>query len=360
LGDTKAPDDPAHASRASAVVASLVGNDLLEPRHAAQAQRLVEAALTERQPGQAPALTPLRGRLAEVAGYVGGSLVVAAAAVFVAEQWAGFSIAGRVATLAAIALVLLGSAVAIVVTAGRPLRERARNDGVRRRLASALACGGAVAAEFAVWVLVDDIEQQLSSMPWFAGGLMLAAVALGGYLLAPSALGQIFIAVGAGQAVGSGLDLLVPSGGEVSVALALVALGVAWLALAERGVWGERTYALVIGCLFLLLGGQIPVLTDHGPLGYLVTGAVAVVTVFLYVRSRAVPYLGAAVAALTLAVPEALFDWTDGSLGPVGVLFVSGLTLLVAGLLGLRLRREVGEEQGAQPDNRAARPPGAP
>lgn len=342
------------------MVASLVDNDLLEPRHAAHAHRLVEAALDERQPAQQPGPTPLRGRLAEVAGYVGGSLVVAAAAVFVAEQWAGFSVAGRVATLAAIASVLLGSAVAVVLTARRPLRERAEDDGVRRRLASALACGGAVASEFAVWVLVDDIEQQVSSMPWFAGGVVLAAVAVGGYLLAPSALGQVVVAVGAGQALGSGLDLLVPSGDEVSVALALVALGVAWLALAERDVWGERTYGLVIGCLFLLLGGQIPVLTDNGPLGYLLTGAVAVATVALYVRTRAIPYLGAAVAALTLAVPEALLDWTDGSLGPVGVLFVSGVTLLVAGLLGLRLRREVGEEQGEPPDNRAARPPSAP
>jgi hypothetical protein len=342
------------------VVASLVDNDLLQPRHAAQAQRLVEAALDEHRSGRSSAPAPLRGRLAEVAGYVGGSLVVAAAAVFVAEQWAGFTVAGRVATLAAIALVLLGSAVAVVLTARRPLRERADDDGVRRRLASALACGGAVAAEFAVWVLVDDIEQQVSSMPWFAGGLVLAAVALGGYMLAPSALGQVAVGVGAGQALGSGLALLVPSGDEVAVALALVALGVAWLALAERDVWGERTYGLVIGCLFLLLGGQIPVLTDNGTLGYALTGLVAVLTVAMYVRTRAVPYLGAAVAALTLAVPEALLDWTDGSLGPVGVLLVSGITLLVAGLLGLRLRKEVGGEQAAEPDNRAARPPGAP
>ncbi|MGH3318131.1 MAG: hypothetical protein ACRDO0_18465, partial [Nocardioidaceae bacterium] len=137
MSHTPPTDDPAHASRASAVVTSLVDNDLLEPKHAAQAQRLVEAALAEQQPGRQPvqsAPTPLRGRLAEVAGYVGGSLVVAAAAVFVAEQWAGFSIAGRVATLAAIALLLLGSAVTIVLTAGRSLRERAHDDGVRRRL----------------------------------------------------------------------------------------------------------------------------------------------------------------------------------------------------------------------------------
>ena len=51
---------------------------------------------------------------------------------------------------------------------------------------------------------------------------------------------------------------------------------------------------------------------------------------------------GAVVAAITLVVPEALLDWTDGSLGTAGMLLATGVTLLVASLLGLRLRQEVG------------------
>ncbi|HEX6485476.1 MAG TPA: hypothetical protein VF012_02095, partial [Nocardioidaceae bacterium] len=58
------------------------------------------------------------------------------------------------------------------------------------------------------------------------------------------------------------------------------------------------------------------------------------------------PYLAVGVVGVTLAVPEALLDWTEGSLGTAGVLLVAGVTLLGASLLGLRLRKEV-EEQSA-------------
>ena len=60
----------------------------------------------------------------------------------------------------------------------------------------------------------------------------------------------------------------------------------------------------------------------------------------VYVAKRAWPYLLAGVAGVTLAVPEALLDWTEGSLGTAGVLLVAGVTLLGASLLGLRLHGE--------------------
>jgi hypothetical protein len=52
--------------------------------------------------------------------------------------------------------------------------------------------------------------------------------------------------------------------------------------------------------------------------------------------------LGAGVLAMTLVVPEALHDWTDGSVSAAGSLLVAGLTLLAASAIGLRLRREAG------------------
>jgi hypothetical protein len=51
-------------------------------------------------------------------------------------------------------------------------------------------------------------------------------------------------------------------------------------------------------------------------------------------------YLATGVIALTLAVPEALTDWAQGSLGSAGVLLATGVTLLAASVGGLRLRRE--------------------
>lgn len=336
----------ADSARTAAVVSRLVGTGLVEAARAEEAREVVRSALAARPAGE----TPLRRRLAEVAGYVGGALVVAAAVVFLTEEWGDLSTGGRIATLAAIAIALLASAAALVLfgareAAGREAAERfpAPERGVRRRLASALGTGGAVAAAFAVGVFVADLADPFSSAPWSAGGLALVVGALGVYVLAPSALGQVAMAAGAGQALGAGLDTFWRSADGVHFGVAILGLGVLWLVLAELGLWWERHVGLALGCGLLLLGAQFPVLGgDDAGVGYALTAAVAVAAVVVYTRTRTVPYLVAAVAGITLAVPETLLEVSDGSLGPVGVLLATGLTLLVAGLLGLRLRRGVG------------------
>lgn len=351
------PRGAAHATgerRADTVVSRLVGRGLVDPDRVEEAREVVRAALDDRT--AAPA--PLRRRLAEVAGYIGGSLVVAAAVVFLAEEWAGLSTGARTATLGAIAVVLFGAAVTVTLAGRRtvseaeaePVPDQAPERGVRRRLAGALGTGGAFAAAFAVAVLVEDRAPGLSSATWFAGGLALGVTAAGAYLLAPTALGQAGIATGAALALDSGLDTFLGSADEAHFGVATLVLGAVWLGLTEHGLWWERSAGLTIGCVLLLLGAQLPVFgADHASLGYALTAAVALVTVVVYTRTRAVPYLVTAVAALTIVVPEALLDWTQGSLGPVGALLATGITLLVASLLGLRLRREIGHERGADP-----------
>jgi hypothetical protein len=41
-------------------------------------------------------------------------------------------------------------------------------------------------------------------------------------------------------------------------------------------------------------------------------------------------------------VPEAVADWTDGSLGAVGGVLLTGVTLLIASATGYRLRADQG------------------
>ena len=329
-------------SRTDEVVASLVRHGLVDPERVDEAHALVSSALS----GPTAADTPLRRRLAEVAGYVGGALVVAAAVIFLTEEWATLSTTGRVSTLAVIGLVLFGSAVVVLRTGGGDSGE----GGVRRRLASALTAGSAVAVGFGAGVLVDAQTQDFSSVPWLVGSAVALAVAAVGYLLAHSALGQLALAVSAVSTVSAGIavaDLVSDQRSELAFAFAFAALGVVWLVLAERHVWWERYVGLATGCALVLLGAQYPVIDSTGPwVGYVMTAAAAVAGVWLYIRSRALPYLVAAVAAITLVVPEALLDWTDGSLGPVGALLATGLTLLVASLLGLRLRQEIGGPAG--------------
>ena len=325
-------------SRTDEVVAALVSNGLVDPERAAEAQAVVGSALA----GPTASETPLRRRLAEVAGYVGGALVIAAVVVFLSQEWGSLSTTGRVSTLAAIGVVLFGAAL-LVLRAGGPDTGDA---GVRRRLASALTSGSAFAVGFGAGVLVDASAERFSTVPWLVGSVVALAVAALGYLLAHSALGQLAIGAAAVSAVSAAIGLAdQPS--ELVFAFAFAALGVVWLVLAERGVWWERYVGLAGGSALVLFGAQYPVIDSATPwVGYLMTATVAVLGVWLYVRSRALPYLVAAVAAITLVVPEALLDWTNGSLGSVGVLLATGLTLLVASLLGLRLRQEIGGAAG--------------
>jgi hypothetical protein len=328
-------------ARTGEVVAALVSSGLVDRGRAAEAQDVVSSALS----GPSVTETPLRRRLAEVAGYVGGALVVAAAVVFLAEQWAALSTTGRVSTLAAIGVVLFGAALVVLRTGGA---EGDTDSGVRRRLASALTSGSAAALGFGAGVLVDAQAQE-DLAPWLVGSVVTLGVSAAGYLLARSALGQLAMAVGAVSAVSAAIAMTEVSGelSELPSAFGFAALGVVWLVLAERHVFWERSVGLAAGCVLVLYGAQYPVVDSTTPwVGYVMTALAAAAGVWLYVRSRALPYLVTAVVAITLVVPEALLDWTDGSLGTAGMLLATGLTLLVAGLLGLRLRREVGGPAG--------------
>jgi len=65
-----------------------------------------------------------------------------------------------------------------------------------------------------------------------------------------------------------------------------------------------------------------------------------VVAMAVYLARQAWPYLALGVLGVTIVVPEALSDWTGGSLGVVGGVLVTGVTLLLASFAGYRLRSE--------------------
>lgn len=287
---------------------------------------------------------PLRRRFAEVAGYVGGAFVVGAATLFFGQGWADLSLGQQVGILAVIAVLLAGAGVALVVTAGGPAALRRTTESVRRRLASVLLTGAAASAAFGAGVLLADGTAEGDVV--ILGASMLAlVVCLGGYTLAPTTTGQLGAAVAAVTGISSGLSAL-PLESETLVALGMsvLALGVLWLALAEGRVWSEPTSGRVIGCTLAVAGGQIPLLGGSAEwVAYVATSVVGAAAFAMYVVRRAWPYLATGVVALTLAVPEALYDWAEGSLSAAGVLLATGVTLLGAALFGLRLRREVAQ-----------------
>jgi hypothetical protein len=337
---------------AHAVVSALVRAGIVDPGRQDEADAVARSALESGE----PAAAPMRRRMAEVAGYVGGAFVVGAAVLFFSSTWSDLGLGGQVGLLLGTAAVLAVAGVGFLRSAGGRAALRTPEEAVRRRLTSVLFTGAAGAAAFGVGLLLGD-SMSNEELAVTLAALTAAVVALAGYLVAPTTVGQLGTAVAMFTMIPSGLGALdrYDEAGILPFGLLALALGVVWLAAAERRLWHETLSARLIGCALAVFGAQLPVFDDPAWIGYAATAAVGATAFWLYVGTRSWPYLATGVVALTLAVPEALNDWFGGSLGAAGILLATGVTLLVAALLGLRLRQEVtqdghdGQDPGGHP-----------
>jgi hypothetical protein len=323
------PLDPA----ITAALRDLVSDGTLDEAQAATvAERLGRATRVQNAaPGPARG-----GRLAEIAGYLGAALLLGAVALFLTSGWEDLSEPARVVILAGLAALLLAVGGLVARSSGLPIRELGRQEeSARRRLVSVLWTFAAASSAGAAGLGADGWEVVAAG----ATGLVVASLA---YAVVPSAVGQlgmfvasIMLATGLVAEIGDEPD-------AAGYAVVLVALGAAWSALAVTGVLRPRELALGTAAALALFGAQLPVMNgNHQWLAYVLTGAVAVAGFAGHLATRSWSVLGAGVLATTLVVPEALHDWTDGSVSAAGSLLVAGLTLLGASAVGLRLRHEV-------------------
>jgi prepilin signal peptidase PulO-like enzyme (type II secretory pathway) len=74
-------------------------------------------------------------------------------------------------------------------------------------------------------------------------------------------------------------------------------------------------------------------------LSYVLTALVAAACLAGYATTQRWPLLAVGVLATAVVVPEVLSEWLGDSLGIPGLLLASGVTLLGASLLGLRMGR---------------------
>ena len=335
---TVRPGHQSRDTRTRGIVDALDDQGVVGPEKRDDAVAVVDRVLGTQHAGSAP----LRRRFAELAGYLGGVFVVSAAGIFFATQWPSLGEGQQVALLAGVAVVLAAAAVAVIVLAGGAAAVRAGAEPVQRRLAGVLMLGAAGSAAGAVGLQASYAFEPSSDAPPLLGFLTFTALALVGYLLAPTVLGQVGIAGGTFMLVPMSLQYFGGRDVEVVVfGMLVLSVGVAWLLLAEKGIWREVASGRLVGCVLVVVGAQVAVFDqDLRWVGYLALFLVAAAAFGVYVVRRAWPYLATGVVALTLVVPQALTDWTDDSLGPAGVLLVAGVTLLGASLLGLRLRHD--------------------
>jgi hypothetical protein len=173
-----------------------------------------------------------------------------------------------------------------------------------------------------------------------AGCLTALAVAAGGYAACRSVLLHVVTAFVALLTVYALWD----AGGDHSWTLAgagVVGLAVVWAGLSLAGVLAERVLGLVAACVLAFVGGQHLVVegsTGGDVAGYAVLVAVAVAGLGGYVVTRDVPLLAAGTVALAVVVPQLVLDYAGGALGAAGALLVSGLSIVAASVLALRLK----------------------
>lgn len=283
---------------------------------------------------------PPAGRIAaEIAGYLGGILVIAAAAVFLASQWSRMGPGTRVAALLVSALVLAAGAVAVRLTArsAATLPELARQ--ARLLLAGTLAVAAAAVAGGAagVWAThVLDLREPYTVSIGFGTACALMVL---GYRFVPTGLGQLgaaFTAAITTMTLALGPDA--SDNAPLVAAASLLGLAAAWIALTETGLWRETHLGRAVGGVLAILGAQVAMGWEHAWVSYALLAVVGVLGFLAYVRTQSWPYLGVGVVALTMAATEAAVDYSDGALGAAGALLVAGAVLLVASAAGLRLR----------------------
>ncbi|GHD34378.1 DUF2157 domain-containing protein [Nocardiopsis kunsanensis] len=298
-----------------------------------------------------------RVRWAEVLGYVGGGLVLAAVGTFMVTAWDVWETGTRTTLLTMVAAVL---AVAGFAMAGGPalLRRSAEVSRARRRIGGALFALAALSAAFAV---AEAVGQALppgfvpSEATWASAvGLAVAAAA---YALLRSAPGLVAVWGMSAFLVGFGVqeavrEIVGPvegdgftstgTGWQIASSAAgtgLLLLGAAGCALAVVGVLRERGTAVGLGAVTSYTGA----LMLETPVNHAAELAVAAALFTLFALWRTTARgPGAAlvfgVLAATVAVPRLVWELTDGEVSAAGVLFVAGAVLLIASAAGIRLR----------------------
>lgn len=182
-------------------------------------------------------------------------------------------------------------------------------------------------------------------------------VAASGYLLVRTVPGLVAVIGFSMATTVAGVERFTAS--TPPIAFALVALGVVWTILTRWRFAQPPALGLGAGAAIALLGGQLPVLAAEQPeWGYALTLGVAAGCLALHRRQRVAVLLIAGVAGVTLAVPEAVWDLTDGAGGGAVVLLVAGAVLLGACAVGLRIHRAAGGDgRGSVPGGAAPQHP---
>ncbi|MGW4213561.1 DUF2157 domain-containing protein [Lentzea sp. NPDC004789] len=265
-------------------------------------------------------------RLAEVAAYLGGGLVLGGAVLVLGVSWEDLTRLARGGVLGATTASLVVAA--FVVAGGIPAVRSVAHR--RRRVVSTLFSLAAVTAAFTAGTAASSHQVVVGTTT----GLLVAVAA---YAVVTTALGYLVLAAGAILTVIAWITELAPDS-ALSSGAALFALGLAGLFLSLVDVLRPIQLALAVGAATALFGAQQP-LGGDAPIAYALTACLAFVCFVIYFGVRSTVLLVAGVIATTIVVPELVWDLTDGAVGGGVLLLVAGAVLLATSIGGRWMRR---------------------
>jgi hypothetical protein len=318
-------------SQVDVALSDLVGRGVLTPVQAAEVRSALNGVHADRGPTR---------WWAELAGYLGGVLLLGGGALLVANEWDRLGDALRGALLALVALTLFGAGLVIGRGPRGPRRLGGGSAPTRRRVIGVLFALASGAAAGSAAVIGDEHAGPAAG----AVGLLVAGA---GYVLLRTAPGLLASAVASMVLVlstAAELDASTP----FAFGLAFLGLGAVWVTLAVVGLATPRPLGLAVGMVLAVAGAQQP-LGQAGAEGwaYLMTFGVALASFVLYLWRRDVVLLVGGVIGVAVVAPEAVWDWTDGAAGGAVILLVAGAALVAASAVGLGLWRAHPTGRGA-------------
>jgi hypothetical protein len=170
--------------------------------------------------------------------------------------------------------------------------------------------------------------------PALAGGLTALVLAVASYAAWPALFALPVAGIACGSTVVGLVDLVGLSPSWTGGGLLLVAA--IWGVLVALGVIRHRAVAAGVAAALALIGAQFP---EHAFIQYSTTLVVALVCFGCYLADRMPVLLVGGVLGVTIAVPEAVWDWTGGAVNGAVLVLIAGAVLLLAGGIGLRIHR---------------------
>jgi hypothetical protein len=268
----------------------------------------------------------------EVAGYIGGGLMLAGITVFLEASRNRFTKTEEAMITGGIAVLLLVAG----FLAARGLRGvdqlRRERTAPRRRLVAVVWAIASIPAAYTAGLVVTDSHQARL----FAAGVGLV-VAAGGYATIPAVPGQLATAAFTAFGLSQFLDwtaLLDAKG----VSAGYLGLGALWAIFALMKLTPPRAGGLAIGAAFAIFAGQVALGTHPKANGYVITLIIAAACFLIYWSERATIVLAMGVIASTLGLTETIYDVTNGALSASTTLLIGGGVLVLASVFGIQLR----------------------